>query len=51
MAFAQALIEAQAVTALFETEVHEMMACRLEHDSSGSVECSVRLLWVTEGAG
>ncbi len=42
-AFAEALRQAQSVTAAFETEVHEMIAYRLEGETSGSVECRVRL--------
>jgi 2'-5' RNA ligase len=43
MAFAEALRQAQSVTASFEIEVHEMIAYRLERENSGNVECSVRL--------
>jgi hypothetical protein len=40
--FSTARIE-RANTASFETEVHEVIAYRLERENSGSVECSVRL--------
>lgn len=39
--FAKALIQAQSVTASFETEVHEIVVYRLEQENSGSVECRV----------
>lgn len=42
-AFAEALRQAQSVTASFETEVHELIAYRLEGETSGNVECRVKL--------
>ena len=42
-AWTSALRQAQSVTASFETEVHELIAYRLEGETSGNVECGVRL--------
>ena len=42
-AWASALRQAQSVTASFETEIHELIAYRLEEETSGNVECRVRL--------